>query len=142
MAKKPHVLPDRTPGEWTGTCEVRGADQERKGEVEVRIEHRPIDLVRAEQTWTLTGEVEQQFSYIRTRIGNRHTYDGPDLFGNAMGYGRALYTTQHHCTEPFKVKGREFFIDADFTMAAAWKLYDGDRMTDLVHGPLTWNPSS
>ena len=33
------------------------------------------------------------------------------LFGNAIAYGRALYTTQHHATEAFKIKGREFIID-------------------------------
>ncbi|MGI9646527.1 MAG: hypothetical protein ACR2O6_14575 [Ilumatobacteraceae bacterium] len=142
MAKKPHVLPDRTPGRWAGTCEAYGPDQQKSGEVEVTIDHRPIDLVRAEQTWTMSGDVNRTSSYTRTRIGNRHTYDGPDLYGNPMGYGRAIYTTQHHCTDAFKVKGREFLIDDAFTMAVAWKLYDGDRMTHLVHGALTWTPET
>ena len=98
-------------------------------------------MVRAEQTWELSGEVNRTFRFIRQRNGNRHTYEGPDLHGNAIAYGRALYTTQHHCAEPFKVKGREFIIDRDYTMAVAWKLYWGDQMTDMVFGPLTWTPA-
>ena len=141
-ATRPHVLPDRTPGSWTGTCEVYGADQEPAGTVEVEIAHRPIDLVRAEQTWTITGDLERTSTYTRTRDHNRHTYDGPDLFGNAIAYGRALYTTQHHCSEAFKVKGREFLIDREHTMAVAWKLYDGDVMTHIVFGPLRWSASA
>jgi hypothetical protein len=53
-----------------------------------------------------------------------------------------LYTTQHHSSEAFKVKGREFIIDSDYTMAVAWKLYFGDLMTDLVFGPLRWTPDN
>lgn len=138
MATLPHVLPDRTAGSWKGVCEVYGPDQARKGEVEVSIRHEPIDLVRATHTWTLGGPIDRRFTYTRTRNSNRHTYEGPDLFGNAIGYGRALYTTQHHCKEPWKVKGREFFIDRDHTMAVAWKISWGDQLTDFVFGPLTW----
>ena len=47
-----------------------------------------------------------------------------------------------HSSEAFKVKGREFIIDSDYTMAVAWKLYFGDLMTDLVFGPLRWTPDS
>ncbi len=140
MATWPHVLPDRVAGTWNGSCEVFGADQKPKGEVEVTVRHEPIDLVRANQTWTMTGEIDRTFSYVRQRNGNRHTYEGPDLHGNAIAYGRALYTTQHHCSEPFKIKGREFIIDRDYTMAVAWKLSWGDRMTDVVFGPLSWIP--
>ena len=139
-AARPHVLPDRTAGTWSGNCEVFGADQERQGTVEVEIRHSPVDLVRASQTWTMHGALDRSFGYTRTRIGNRHTYDGPDLHGNAIGYGRALYTTQHHSSEAFKVRGREFIIDEKCTLAVAWKLYDGDVMTHVVFGPLAWNP--
>ena len=102
-----------------------GADQQPRGSVDVRIRHDPIDLVRATQRWEMSGEIDRSFTYVRTRSnGNRHTYDGPDLWGNALAYGRALYTTQHHAREAFKVKGREFIIDRDYTLAAVWKLYD------------------
>ena len=142
MAAWSHVLPDRTSGTFSGTCEVFGPDQEKKGEVEVSVRHNPIDLVRANQTWELSGVVNHKFSYVRQRNSNRHTYEGPDLYGNAINYGRALYTTQHHSSEAFKVKGREFIIDSDYTMAVAWKLYFGDLMTDLVFGPLRWTPDN
>ena len=139
-AARPHVLPDRTPGTWTGICDVFGADQEKQGTVDVEIHHRPLDLVRSEQTWTMSGVLSRSFSYARTRIGNRHTYDGSDLFGNAIAYGRALYNTRHHSTQAVKITGREFIIDRDHSMAVMWKIHDGDRLTHIVFGPLVWNP--
>lgn len=140
MSSRPHVLPDRTAGTWAGTCDVFGADRRQEGTAPVEIRHRPVDLVRAEQTWTMGGELDRSFAYARTRIGNRHTYDGGDLHGNAIAYGRALYTTQYHCADPVRIEGREFFIDDDYTMAVAWKLYEGGVLTRIVFGPLTWNP--
>ncbi|MCY4036257.1 MAG: hypothetical protein OXF64_02230 [bacterium] len=142
MAARPHTVPDRTGGTWTGECEVFGADQQRRGAVSVRLRHDPIDLVRASHALELSGAINYSHTYIRTRShGNRYTYDGPDLWGNAIAYGRALYTSQHHVSEAFKVKGREFIIDRDHTLAVAWKLYAGDRMTDIVFGPLTFTPA-
>lgn len=139
MATRPHVLPDRTPGAWTGTCEVYGVDQERIGETEVRLSHRPIDLVRADQTLEMGDPIGRSLDYSRTRLDNRYTYDGPDLFGNAMAYGRALYTSQHHEREAWKIRGREFLIDDEYTMAVMWKIYEGDQMVSMVFGPLTWH---
>ncbi len=142
LASWPHVLPDRTSGTWTGTCDAYGADQSRQGTVDVEIRHSPSDLVQSSQTWSMSGAIDRSFTYTRTRIGNRHTYGGPELFGNAIAYGRALYTNQYHSTEAFKIRGREFIIDRDHTMAVAWKLYDGDVMTHIVFGPLYWNPDT
>ena len=85
---------------------------------------------------------QDETGLLNGSFGNRYTYDGPDLWGNAIAYGRALYTSQHHVSEAFKVKGREFIIDRDYTLAVAWKLYDGDRMTDIVFGPLTFTPDA
>ena len=141
MSARPHVLPDRRGGTWAGACDLYGADQQPQGTVDVEIRHEPIDLVRAEQTWTMSGAVDRSLSYTRTRFGNRHTYDGPELYGNGMAYGRALYTMQHHASQAFKIRGREFLIDDDHTIAAAWKLYQGDVMTHIVFGPLTWHPN-
>lgn len=140
LAAWPHTLPDRRSGAWIGECEVFGADQEKRGSVAVELRHSPEDLVRSSQTWTFEGEFNRSFSYSRTRIGNRHTYDGPDLYGNAIAYGRALYTTQHHCSEAFKVSGREFILSRDYSMAVVWKLYEGDVMSRVLFGSLVWHP--
>ena len=139
-AARPHVLPDRTAGAWRGTCEVFGADQEPRGTTDVEIRHSPVDLVRAEQAWTMRGALDLSLAYARCRTANRHTYDGPDVFGNAIAYGRALYTAQYHSREAVKIRGREFIIDDEHTLAVAWKLYEGDDMTHIVFGPLTWHP--
>ena len=141
LASRPHVLPDRAPGRWAGACEVYGPDQQKQGAVDVEIRHSPADLVQAAQTWRMTGVIDRSYSYVRTRHGNRHTYDGPDLFGTSLAYGRALYTNQYHSSEPVKITGREFIIDRDYTMAVVWKLYDGDVMSHIVFGALTWHPA-
>ena len=88
----------------------------------------------------MRGALDLSLAYARCRTANRHTYDGPDLFGNAIAYGRALYTAQYHSREAVKIRGREFIIDDDHTMAVAWKLYEGDDMTHIIFGPLTWHP--
>ncbi len=107
---------------------------------DVRLRNDPIDLVRANCTLDMSGVVDRSLSYTRTRSGGKRcTYDGPDLWGNAIAYGRALYTSQHHASEAFKVKGREFILDRSYTMAVAWKPSSGDRMTDVVFGPLIWS---
>ena len=138
----PHTVPDRVNGEWAGKCELFGANQRLVGTVEVRLHNEPIDFVRAHCTLELRGAVNRSLSYIRTRsAGNRYTYDGPDFWGNAIAYGRALYTTQHHASEAFKIKGREFLLDRRYKMAVAWKLYSGDAMTGIVFGPLDWTPA-
>jgi hypothetical protein len=65
--------------------------------------------------------------------------------GSSMAVSSARITggdTTAMASEAFKIKGREFIIDSDYTMAVAWKLYFGDLMTDLVFGPLRWTPDS
>ncbi len=141
LSARPHVLPDRQSGSWRGECEMYGADQEHGGSVEVEVLHNPLDLVRSEQTWNFhLGESVNSFSYLRTRIGNRHTYDGPDLHGNAIAYGRALYNTLHHTGHATKVRGREFIIDSDYTMAVVWWFSEGGRVFQVVFGTLRWHP--
>ena len=135
----PYTVPDRVGGQWTGECEVFGADQKRQGTVQVRMRNDPIDLVRAEVTLEMPGTTDRALRFIRTRSGgNRYTYDGPDLWGNAIAYGRALYTSQHYADEAAKITGREFLLDRSHRMAVAYKLYRGDAMTYIIFGPLDW----
>ncbi len=48
------------------------------------------------------------------------TYEGPDVRGNARGYGRALFTSQHFTGgDVWKLKGREFLLDDDLRSASS-----------------------
>ena len=100
MAAWPHTLPDRKGGEWAAVCEVFGANQQRRGSVEVRIRHDPIDLVRATQRWEMSGAIDRSSTYVRTRSnGNRHTYDG-------LTYGATPWPTAGPCTPPSTTPAR------------------------------------
>jgi len=104
----------------------------------VTIRHTPLDLRRARHEITWEGPLEKRYAYERYRDGARHQYDGPDVWGNAMAYGRALYTTQHGDGAAWKIRGREFLIDEDLRLAIVWELFHGDQMTHVVHGLLEW----
>ena len=139
----PQVLPTKEQGAWTGSLFVNAADQSSLGEVEVRIEHTPLSLRRAHQQVTWSGALERSYAFERVRDGARIQYEGPEVFGNATSYGRALFTSQHlvgaDARGVEKIKGREVLIDADTRdLAVVWQLFRGDTTTHFVHGLLTW----
>lgn len=137
--RKPHLLPCKKRGAWQGEMLVYGADQQKLGVNQVRIEYQPLDLLRAEVTLTISGVFEKRYHFRRYRNGNRHFFEGPDLFGNSFGYGRALYTSQHVYGEPLKIKGREFLIDDNFTLSMVWQFFQSDRMLYTTFGVLNWS---
>ncbi len=136
----PHVLPFKRSGSWTGTMQVYTADQELLGEAEVVIDYRPLDLLRAEVTLRATGAITLEASWIRARNGTQHTYHGPDVFGNGMAYGRALYTTQHFVDSSTRIEGREFILDDDWSMSRVWCVHEHGRHTHTLFGLFTWTP--
>jgi len=139
---KPHMLPPKVNGRWTGVMQVFGADQELAGEIDVVIAHSPKDLLRADHTVTISGLFERSYSFERFRNRNLHTYNGPDMYGNGRAYGRALYTVQHSYGEAWKIKGREFIIDDDYTMSVVWQTSQGDRLEYTCFGVMTWEPDA
>ena len=56
-----------------------------------------------------------------------------------MGYGRALYTSQHFFGEALKIKGREFLIDDEFTLSVAWQWLASDKPLYTSFGLLRWS---
>lgn len=139
--RNPHLLPQKKAGVWTGEMTVYGADQRAVGVNAVRIEYRPVNLLRAEVVTTLSGVINRRAAYVRHRTGPRHAFEGPDVYGNGMGYGRALYTSQHFYGEALKLKGREFLIDDQFTLSAVWQFYKSDRLQYTTFGVLHWSPA-
>ena len=100
-----------------------------------------MDLRRARHTITWTGcGLDRTYSFERYRDGNRLQYDGPDIYGNATSYGRALFTTQHATNDVWKLKGREYLIDpASRELAIVWQLMRGDASTHYLNGLLEWS---
>jgi hypothetical protein len=126
-AGRTHVLPLKHAGRWVGDLAVHDQDGAHLGTNSARIEHRPLTLLRAESTVTLEGAVTARWRAIRSRAGNRHTWDGPDLWGNAIGYGRALYPSLHVFGQPLTLSGREFLLDDGHDLSVVWTLDIGGR---------------
>lgn len=134
----PHVLAFKHAGVWSGQLAVYDEAQKPCGTAEVRIAYRPLTLLRASVEVQLEGAVTRRWKYERSRRGNRHTFDGPDLWGNAIGYGRALYLSQHVYGRAEKLRGREFLVDDEHTLSVVWQLVQSDRTTHLLYGSLSW----
>lgn len=139
--QKPHVLPNKSSGRWTGEMAVYDAQQQQIGTNQVQIDYKPLTLLRSEIRMQISGILNKQVTFARYRSGNRHHYEGPDIYGNGMGYGRALYTSQHFYGEALKCKGREFLIDDQYTLSVVWQFYKSDRMLYTTYGVLSWNGS-
>ena len=137
--KIPHVLPFKHSGAWKGTLEVYSADQTRVGEEQVTIHYQPKTLLRASSVVETEGILNNRYEFVRHRNGNRHAFEGPDMYGNAIGYGRALYTTQHLYGEATRIRGREFIIDDQFTMSVVWQIFQSGRLAYTAFGVLEWN---
>lgn len=142
-----HAPPAKAAGRWTGTLAAYDGDQKPRGEVGVTIEHEPLTLLRSRQRLLVDGEaVAADVAYERFRDGNRHTYDGPGLWGNAASFGRALFTSQHLHGEARKVRGREFRIGTgeatdrsdDHDLCVEWHWYEGERVEAVTFGVLRW----
>lgn len=136
--RKPHILPSKKSGSWDGEMIVHGADQKQVGVNKVHIDYKPLDLLRAEMTVEISGVFNKKYTFKRYRNHSKHYFEGPDVFGNSMGYGRALYTSQHFYGESLKIKGREFIIDDNFTMSAVWQFMKSDKMQYTTFGVLNW----
>ena len=134
----PHVLPFKDAGQWKGTMQVFSGDQKALGEAELVLDYRPLDLLRAEVDLSLTGAEELEARFVRARSGNRHTFHGPQLYGNGFSYGRALYTSQHVKGSSVRIEGREFIIDDDWTMSLVWKIHRHGVLDKVVFGSVTW----
>lgn len=135
-----YILPFKRAGRWVGDLATHGADGASLGVTRVSLDYRPLTLLRSSVDLHLSGAFERRLRYERTRIGHRHVFDGPDVYGNAIGYGRALYTAQHFHGHALSVEGREFLVDDDYTMSVAWKIRRSGDISHVMYGVLTWEP--
>lgn len=137
-AKNPFVLPVKNEGRWTGEMQVYDADQNFVGINNVVIEYRPVDLVRAEMTVTVTGVVDRKFSFLRSRNANHHQFHGPDAFGNGMSFGRYMYARNHFFGKAETLDSRETLIDDEFSLCCYWQFKKSQKEHYNSFGVLEW----
>ncbi|WP_027343170.1 hypothetical protein [Hamadaea tsunoensis] len=139
----PFILPTKQRGAYAGTLEAWGADQEKRGSVQVELGVEPVDLLHTRRTVSWRGAIERTASCVARRDGNRHFYEGPEIWGNAAGFGRAVFGWWHF-TDAVKVKTREFAIDSEPGMSAGGRLavvyevFQGNVLDRVLHGVLDW----
>lgn len=140
----PYILPTKQAGAFRGQCELWGADQKPRGTTEVAIALEPVDLLHTRRTITLT---DREFTTVTRRDGNRLFFEGPQAWGNAIGFGRASFGTWH-LDGAVKVRSREFVLDAEPTMgsgqrlAVVYQIFAGNRLDSVLHGLLTWEAAT
>lgn len=138
--RRPHDLPAKQAGTWHGPVALYGPDQQPSGAATVTITHEPMSLLRSRQTIEIEGDLSRRWVVERYHDGNRHTFDGPDLFGNAIAYGRAAYSSLHVMGASEKIAGRDFLFDDQHSLSVNWKIFSGDGLAHLAYGVLRWSP--
>jgi len=139
-AKQPFVLPVKEAGTWSGELETYDADQQLLGTTKIEIEYTPLTLLRARMRVTMSGVIDRSFTYERSRNGNVHTFEGPDVWGNGRGYGRYLWSTQHFYGEACKLRGRDTLIDDQHSLCVVWQFFASSKEQYTVFGVLDWTP--
>ncbi|GAA0467855.1 hypothetical protein Aca07nite_40310 [Actinoplanes capillaceus] len=143
----PYILPTKQAGAFTGELELWGADQKLRGTVSASIALEPIDLLRTRRTVSWQGAgLDRVFTADTRRDGNRLFFEGPEAWGNAIGFGRASFQSLHFtdALQAWKVKAREFSIDAAPGMSAGrqlavvYELFHGGNLDSVLHGLLEW----
>ena len=137
-AKKPFVLPVKHAGRWTGDMAVYSPEQEHLGTNQVEIRYTPLDLVRARMDVKISGLVEREFSFERSRNANHHQFHGPDAYGNGMSFGRYLYARNHFFGEAATLDSRETLIDDEFSLCCYWQFKKSQREQFNTFGVLEW----
>lgn len=135
----PHILPMKTAGEWRGEFQVYDAEHQPIGASQVKIDYRPLDLRRATFAVSMEGAVNFRANYTRSREGSRHDFEGPDMFGNAFAYGRALYSHCHVRGSAVSIVGRDFLIDDQWGMSCVWQFSQGGKPVQMLYGVLSWH---
>ncbi len=128
----------RKKGQWTGTLEAYDRDQQRIDDVQVCIDYTPVGHHRSELHVQLEGGLNHAWRGTRYRHDSEFFYEGPEIFGNAVAFGRALYLRQQ-LTGGLRLVGRDFLLDRDYAMAVAWEFKRGHHLEHVLHGKLDWS---
>ncbi len=134
-----HLLPRSTPGTFRGKLETYTPDQKCIGETTVEWKHIPHTQYTCRQEMTLSGAYERQVNIERSRHENHHFFED-GFWGNAIGYGRALFWTGHFRGETTRLKGRDFQLD-NHSRGVVWEFFRADTLEYVMHGVLDFEPA-
>jgi hypothetical protein len=140
IGKKSFIFPQKHAGIWQGEMEVYNVRQEKVGTNLVTINYTPVNLLRARMDVKITGVVNREFSYERSRFENHHQFHGPDVYGNAISYGRYLYGIHHFFGEAEKFWSRDVMLDQNNTLCSMWQFYSSQQEKYTTFGVLDWTP--
>ncbi len=136
--KDVHILPPTTAGVFRGELETYRPDQTLVGNTTVEWVHTPHSRYRMTQDMTLSGAVQRHVKIERTRHENHHFFED-GLWGNGIGFGRALFWRGNFTSETTRLIGRDFQLP-DGSIAVVWELWRADTLEQVLHGVLRFEP--
>jgi hypothetical protein len=142
-APRPYAGITLQPGRWHGVADVAANDGRTFGQCEVTLEQRPLGEAETELAVAIRGSLSYSWRYVRRRDEHHYRCDGPDLFGNGIAFGRALFTTCYVRGQALKIVGRELPLDRGRALSVVWQLVrDEDALEAVISGALEWESGS
>jgi hypothetical protein len=137
-SKDVHILPRKTAGVFRGELETYTPDQKLVGMTTVNWDHMPVTQYRCVQDMKLSGAMTRSVRMERTRHENHHFFED-GLWGNGIGFGRAMFWRGNFKSETTRLVGRDFQLD-DGSLAVVWELWRADQLEHVLHGVLKFEP--
>lgn len=131
-SKDVHILPPNEAGVYEGELETYTPNQEMVGTTKVEWKHTPHGRYRCTQDVKLSGAYARSFCMTRTRHENHHFYED-GLWGNGIGFGRALFWRGNFNGETTRLIGRDYQLP-DGTLALVWEMWRADQLEYVMHG--------
>ncbi|GLP95510.1 hypothetical protein [Paraferrimonas sedimenticola] len=138
LGRTPHTVPVKHAGVWVGEFDVYDMNQEYLGKNRVVIEHKPVNMLHAEQTVTIEGVINRKFKSLRVRKDNNCQYLGPDVYGNGTGFGRYMFAQRHFFGESGHLFSREIIVNDNKDMACVYQFYASGQPVYMTYGLLRW----
>ena len=127
----------RQPGCWTGSVAVYGSDNQGLGNADARFQQIPVDAGHTRLTLSLEGAMDVHAeTCVNWHSQHQCAFAGPDFYGNAMAFGRALFSTRYLQGQAVKVVSRTTLLGDQ--LAVVWAWYEHGQLTRVIHGLLDW----
>ncbi|WP_327146164.1 hypothetical protein [Nocardia sp. NBC_01327] len=137
----PFTVPTKDESRFSGDLQLWSADQQELGKVRMTVAVDPLSLLVAEHHRTISGLIESDSRFTVRRDGIRSFYEGFDIWGNGLAYGRAHFVRLHQ-NDGRRLVGREFMLDAEpgmgagGTLAVVYQLFQHNSLSAVLHGVL------
>jgi hypothetical protein len=138
-APRPYAGITLRPGRWRGAADLAGRDGRTLGPCEVTIEQRPLGEAETELAVAIRGPLSHSWRCTRRRDEHHYRCAGPDLYGNGIAFGRALFSTCYVKGQALKVVGRDLALDQGRTLSVVWQIVrDEHDLEAVLSGTLEW----